>query len=260
MGLLGTSFLDFAVLWTWILVFARLSGIMTTVPGIGTVQVSPEYRLVFSLLISSVVVATGVRSPEPSHLMIGVFAISSEYLLGYLIGSMPQMLMAGLSLGGQTNANAIGLAQANSIDPSLGESASVLSHIATLIGTTVFLAMNGHHAVIYAAFAEVGNVGYGNFHFNSDVAMLFVNRIHQAFILGVMVAAPIIATTLISQFVLGIVTKFVPQMNIFIVSAPLSILAGLFIIAYTVPTMVEIMLSEFIPMQDAIQALLTRPE
>ncbi len=66
-------------------------------------------------------------------------------------------------------------------------------------------------------------------------AEIMLDRFAGAFELALVVSAPIMATVLLTQFILGLLTKFVPQLNVFIVSMPLSLLVGLYVVTYSLP-------------------------
>lgn len=228
---------DLAPFWAWILLFARLTGLFTTLPGIGTDQVPPSLRFLTILGITSALSLGGARAEEPGSLVVAALAVSSEYLLGYLLGTIPALVLDAVAVSGQTVAAAIGLAHANTIDPSIGQGVTVLTRIQTLFATLVFLELGGHRDLIRLALVPLGKISFYLFTPSADTAMLLSRELSQAFDLALSLSAPILATTLITQFALGLLTKFVPQLNIFIVSMPLSLLVGLFIITFSLADM-----------------------
>lgn len=225
-----------AFFWTWFLIWMRFLGVFTSLLGIGTEQVPPPFRLVLTIILSLVVtLAVGAHAPEPAHALQGGLMIGLEFLLGYLLGVLPTLMLSGVSVAGQVVTGAIGLSQAHMIDPSLGESVTIFARLKMLIAVLVFLAINGHHAVIRAA-ADAGQ-GFppGSFHPSGELAMFLVDRFKDTFELALSISAPVLVMALVTQFLFGLITRAVPQVNIFIMSMPLTIGLGLFIIAYTFP-------------------------
>lgn len=225
--------IDFSFFWSWVLIFTRMTGVFYGIPGIGTEQVPESFRMFPALIVSACVAIGGVHAQAPATMAEGGAMLVVEFLLGWAFGLIPQLTLAGLTVAGQLVAGAIGLAQANMIDVSLGESVSILSRIKSQIAILIFLFMDGHHIVLRAASGIAGDIGVGVFRPGMDTFLVLLERFTQSFQLALVVSAPIIVAGLLTQFVLGLLTKFVPQVNVFIISMPLNILAGLYIIIAT---------------------------
>jgi flagellar biosynthesis protein FliR len=246
--------IDFSGVWTWFLLFTRLSGVLFVLPGIGTDEVPMTFRASIAMLLAAVMTAAGAHAASPGSLAEGALMIGTEFLLGYVLGVIPAMIVYSLSVAGQVSAAAIGLGQATLIDISLGESISVLARIEAMIATAIFLLIDGHHVVLRAAFSTMNDVGIGMFRPSPELAALFVDRFQASFDLAITVSGPVLVTILLTQFVMGLLTKFVPQVNIFIISLPLTIAVGLFVTEFTLPALVRVLLSQF----NLVEELLAR--
>ena len=249
---------DFVPFWTWFILFVRFSGVFSSLPGIGTEEVPLVYRVPLVIIIAVALTLSGASAVIPTSIAEGVLILAVEFLLGYLLGVVPAIVISGLSLAGHLSATSIGLNQASVIDPSLGEHVTTLGRIQTLLGVALFLAIDGHHSVIRAAADISTDVGLGLFRPGDATAELFLQRIIQSFHLGIQIAAPIIVVSLISQFILGLVTKFVPQINVFIMSTPLTILVGLFVFGFTLPEMVRHVDMEYNSIQEVLGRFMTQ--
>ena len=256
MPLIPTTGLDFTLFWTCFLISIRMLGLMQVLPGIGTEQSPMVIRVIFSVLVGAITAAAGVQAPSPETLAEGGLMIATEYVLGVMMGMVPAFIMSAMAVSGQVIAGAIGLGQANMIDPSLGGNASVFSRLGTFVFTIVFLAVDGHHAVLRAATGAMMDPAVGLFRPGQDVADLFVDRFREAFHLSLTMCAPVLVTVLVTQFVLGLITKFIPQVNIFIISFPLTIFIGLYITAYTFPGMVHHALEHIMGIEETLGSLL----
>ena len=249
---IGPQIFDFVPIWTWALMITRFMGILMVLPGIGTDQFPREYRFSAAALLSVAVVFSGVRAPEPKELSTMLLMLSSEFAAGFVLGLIPSFVLAGLAVAGQTISGAIGLTQANMIDPSLGVAVSLLSRLKTLLATSIFLIIGGHHVVIRAAAGLDGNAALGAFTADGHVAEILTQQFSNSFHLALMVSVPIMVTSLVTQFLLGLVSKFVPQLNIFIVAMPLLLIIGLYMSAYTLYGLREVILDEFSKVQGTI--------
>lgn len=237
--------IDWSSLFTCFLLFTRYSGVFMSLPGIGTEEVPMAIRVPLALILAAISVTTGAHVDVPDSYIEGGLMVCSEFCVGFLLGAVPYYIVASLAVAGQVTAATIGLGQATLIDPSIGEPVSVLSRLQSFIAVSVFLAIDGHHAVLRAAMEPPNALGIGTFRPDSDVAMILVERLSHTFELAVTIAGPTLVAILLAQFVLGLLTKFVPQVNVFIVSLPLTIGLGLFILAETLPMFRDHFIREF---------------
>lgn len=225
--------LELNSLWVFFLVACRLLALFYLLPGIGTDMVPEQFRYFFVVLISFILALflPAQKMPEQLHQILLVMA--SEFTIGVVISLFPTIVLGGLSVSGQIVSGVIGLGQANMIDRSLGESVSVIAKFNSLLGTLIFLSINGHHVLLKAISHRLGEVVFaGDFNFTRVIELLS-ESFSASFELAIVISAPILIATLISQFILGLITKFVPQVNIFIISLPLSIMMGFYIIDHT---------------------------
>lgn len=248
--------IDFTVLWTWVLLFVRTTGMFHSLPGIGTDQVPESFRMIPSIALAAAITVSGVTAPFPETMGEAGAMVAAEFCLGFLLGAIPAFLIGGLAVAGHVIAGSIGLGQANMIDPSLGESISIISRIKTQVGVLIFLLLDGHHTVIRAVSTPIEGLAIGQFRPTMDTATLLIGRFISSFELAVVVAAPVLVTALITQFILGLITKFVPQVNIFIISLPLSVLVGLYIVAAGVHLMSGQLTSEVVLLDEQLQRII----
>lgn len=246
----GSEILDLNPVLVWILLMSRFGGVFLSLPGVGTEEISPTFRLWAGITISIALTFTGVTAPEPAHAGELMLMIAAEFSLGYLLGSIPAYIMGGLAVSGQVVAGAIGLGQANMIDRSLGGSVSVLARLNILVATVVFLMIDGHHIILRAAAGTPGELGLGLWRSDIETARILQDQLVTSFELALRVSAPILVTTLITQFVLGLITKFIPQVNIFIISLPLSVMVGLYLMAYTFDGLAKFTVIEFAKIEE----------
>ncbi len=226
--------LDIAPLWTFILVSCRLFAILLILPGIGTDQIPESLRYFNGLLLAFVISIAIPKTPMPEEVHLVLAGVLGEFTFGAILGLLPSLILSGLLVSGQIIAGVIGLGQANMIDRSLGESVSVLARINMTVGTIVFLLINGHHVVFKAASTHVGfiqNLTQDNLSRSVEILTVCFT---QSFELSIALASPILIATLASQFLLGLITKFVPTINVFIISLPLSVLMGFYILSFTI--------------------------
>ena len=244
--------------WTWALLFMRCLGMIEIVPAIGTSQVPVVFRIIFTFALSVLITASGARCALPTSLAHGFVLLLLEFLLGVALGLIPAIIINGVGVAGQVVSGAIGLGQANMMDRTLGEQTAVLSKLQVMLATVVFLLIDGHHIVIKAASGLLGDMPVGGFRPDFQTLYLLLHNLKNSFEFAVILAAPMLVTALSVNFVLGLITKFVPQMNIFIISLPIGILVGLYLIGYTSGGLKDSFIDTFNTMNYSILRLFVR--
>lgn len=247
--------LDLDPLWVFFLVASRMLALFYLLPGIGTDQVPEQFRYYLVVMISAVCAFSLPGQKMPEEVSVVLLVLASEFCIGIVISLIPFMMLSGLSVAGQVVSGAIGLGQANMIDRSLGENVSVLSKFNLMVGTLIFMGINGHHIVLRAATQHVGELLLGQTLSLDRCVSILSDCFSQSFELAVIVSAPILIATLISQFLLGLITKFVPQVNIFIISLPLSILMGFYIISFTMEPFEDRVVERFTSLEEMVGAV-----
>lgn len=247
--------LDIAPLWTFILVAARLLSLLLLLPALGTDQIPENLRYFNGMVLAFVISFSIPKVPMPEEFHLILAGIVGEFAFGAILSLLPSIVLGGLLVSGQIIAGVIGLGQANMIDRSLGESVSVLARINISVGTIIFLLINGHHVVFKAASANVGFIQHLTQDHLSRASEILTVAFTQSFELAIAVSSPILIATLASQFLLGLITKFVPSINVFIISLPLSVIMGFYILSFTIEPFSQKVIEEFTKLEEMTGAL-----
>lgn len=225
------------VVWTFILLMTRYAAIMSILPGLGMGMRGLTIRIPAVMALSIASIVTSQIAPVPSNMVFLIIGLFGEVLFGLLIGLMPAMIIASAQTAGQFASTAMGLNAGNQMDPTFGVGASDLSRLYGDLATILFLFLGGHYIVVYAATGLTHGVPPGEFFPNDASVTLLVDRASRIFEAGFLLASPVIVALLLTQFVMGLVSKAVPTVNIFIVSFPLTIGIGLILSLLALPDM-----------------------
>ena len=126
---------------------------------------------------------------------------------------------------------------ANIIDPLNNAQATVLGSFYSLVATLAFLAINGHHWMLAGLQALVRDrAGSERCPTSRRCSPTSSHTFRQLFAMAFQIAAPVLVTLLLVDVVLGIVSRVVPQMNVFFVGIPLKIGVGLVAVIISLPT------------------------
>lgn len=237
------------------LLLARFGSFIAVVPGIGMGDRGLLIRGPAVLVLAMTALSTSPVAAMPSDYAQMAAALFSELLLGLAIGLIPAMIAAGVDTAGHISSMSMGLGAAQLIDPTSGSQSNGVSQIMTGLTGVLFLLMGGHHVAIYAVSGFGARIIPGTFIPGEPTLELLIQRCAEVFRIGIMVSAPVLVALLLTQFVMGLVSKAVPTVNIFIVSFPLTIGIGLILVMLSLPELVRFVGIEFTGMESQMSVL-----
>jgi flagellar biosynthesis protein FliR len=223
----------------FILGFARIGTMIMLLPGLGELTVSPRVRLTIALVLTAVILPLhrteyqiDLRAFGPVLLMLG-----QELLVGVVLGLLSRLTIAALQIAGSVVAQQMGLGFVTAVDPSQGQQGMIVGNFLTVLGITLIFATDMHHLVIAAL-----NDSYTLFHpgevpLLGDVASILSTTVTGSFRIGVQLSAPFLVFGLLFNLGLGVLSRLMPQMQVFFVGMPLSILVGFLILVLVLGAM-----------------------
>lgn len=217
----------------------RISGFMLVVPVFGTRVVSPYIRMGLASLLALLIAPRMPPMPNVDMISIEAYVIAAEQLLiGISMAFIVLVLFQVFVLAGQMIAMQMGLGFASMVDPSNGILVAIVSQLYLMLTTLIFLAMNGHLVAI-EVLVESFTVVPVSREWQLGVFFDVVRAGTWMFSSGLFVALPAVTAILIVNFAFGIMTRAAPQLNIFSLGFPFTMLVGL--------TIMWISLSGFLP-------------
>lgn len=159
----------------------------------------------------------------------GLLLIAEQILVGAVLGFSLQLFFQAFAVAGQIVAIQMGMGFASMVDPANGVSVAVIGQFFTMLVTLLFLSMNGH-LVVFEVLTEsfttlpVGS-GLMTAHYWELAGKL-------GWILGaaLLLVLPAVTALLVVNIAFGVMTRAAPQLNIFSIGFPLTLVLGLFIV------------------------------
>ncbi len=219
----------------FLLVFVRASAMLLVAPMFGAVNTPLPVRILTTLSISgALTVAIRPRmGPMPETMHALVMAVLVEVGAGLLLGGMVNLAMQALTIAGALADLQTGLSASQVMNPIAGISSTVISQLKTMLGLVVFLAADAHHLLI-AAFVR----SYDSVPTLAATHDALVPLVGKTFLLGVQIAAPVMAVGFLVDASLGIVGRAVPTLQPTQLGAPAKLLAGIIAVSIGLPTAV----------------------
>ena len=136
------------------------------------------------------------------------------------------MFLALLTAGGIVSLQ-MGLSMASVLNPLPDTSDSVMTQFYTILIGMTFLAMNGDVWLIASLARSFDLTPLGTGSFTPSLVQSAIGDLFTVMQVGLQIAMPVAATLVVSDVILGVLSKALPQLNVFVLSMPLNILLGL---------------------------------
>ena len=224
---------------TFMLVFARIGTMVMMLPGLGEMSMPVRVRLTVALVLSAMFLplhrnayTIDLKEFGPVLLMLG-----HEILIGAILGLVARLSVSALQVAGTVIAQQVGLGFVTAVDPTQGQQNVIVGNFLAMLGLTLIFATDLHYLVIaalndsYRIFAPGAAIMVG------DVAKLMTDTVAGAFKVGIQLSAPFLVFGLLFNLGLGVLSRLMPQMQVFFVGMPLSIMLGLMILLIVVSAM-----------------------
>ncbi len=217
----------------------RVAGLLMTAPVFSARTVPVKIRLGLSVAITFMIMPIIPPVPDVEIFSPASFLLLGQQLMiGVLMGFTLQLVLAAIITGGHVVAMQMGLGFAAMVDPQNGTQAPVVSQFYVIMVVLIYLALNGHLVLFEVLFDSFEAMPISS---TGLVPEDFKRLVHWAGILfsgAVGMAIPAIASLLIVNFAFGIMTRAAPQMNIFVIGFPLTMILGFGVIFATLPGIV----------------------
>jgi flagellar biosynthetic protein FliR len=168
--------------------------------------------------------------------------LGQEMLIGGLLGLTARLAISALQVAGSVIAQQLGLGFVTAIDPSQGQQGIIIGNFLTLLGVTLVFTTDLHHLVVAALHDSYTLFRPGEVPLTGDMAALISKTIGGAFRIGIQLSAPFLVFGLLFNLGLGVLSRMMPQMQVFFVGLPLAILVGFLIFMLVIGGMMAIFL------------------
>lgn len=214
---------------SYLWVLFRIASLLMTMPVLGTQLLPVRVRLYFALALTLLIAPQVGEVPLLDALSLSTWiVIGEQILIGAAMGFSLQLLFQVHVLAGQIIAMQMGLGFASMNDPSTGISVAVVAQVFTMLVTLLFLAMNGHLVVLEVLAESFTTLPIGESLGRMDFQAL-VLRFSWAMAAAILIGMPAITALLIVNISFGVMMRAAPQLNIFSIGFPLTLVFGLFI-------------------------------
>jgi flagellar biosynthetic protein FliR len=239
-----------------LLVFCRIGAAFMLLPGFGDTNTPARVRL-FLAIGFSLVLAPGLHARLPAlpgnptelAVLLGV-----ETMTGLFLGTVARILVNSLETGGMIIAQQIGLSSVLAFNPQLATQTSLPGSLLSLAAVLVIFSTGLDHMLIRALVASYDAFPVGPHLPTGDMSEVIARAVAHSFLIGVEIAAPFLVAGLLLFMALGLLSRLLPQVQIFFISLPLQVGLGLAIFAAVIPAILLFWVQRF---DDGVTSLFT---
>jgi len=219
----------------WLLLTAvlalRLAVILALLPLLSSKSVPALWRVALAVTLGAAAAPAVMNVLPPGPLAITWTMVLGEAVRSLMVGALLAFTagipFAAVRFAGSVIGIQVGFAMVNTIDPAGAGRISVLGNLYYLLAVLMFLALDGHHALLRVMVASCRLVPPLSPWQPAGGAWWVLREFGRFFGLGLQVAAPVIVASLLVSVAMGFIVKTVPQFNILVAGFPVKIAVGL---------------------------------
>ena len=227
-------------LYNFLFIFLRIGGAFAFMPGFNTQYVFMRSRLSLALVVTVVLIpflSSNLTTP-PQDFLVFLKICLFEVTYGVFLGLIMQILFTALTLMGNFSGQAIGFANAQAFNPTTQNQSVIIESFVTIVAITTIFITDLHHLMLSAVIDSYKIFPFGSDLPVGDMADFFAETVGKSFLIGFKLAAPFIAFMIVFYSGMGLVSRLMPQLNIFFLSLPLQIYLGLGLLFITLPIII----------------------
>jgi len=226
----------------YILIFSRVIAFVFALPFFSWRGIPVMLRIFIAVSLSFLLLLgwEGEISLPGSDLEM-IIMVGREVMTGLILGFFVYLFLSVFLMSGQFMDHKAGLLMAGTFDPLFAGQVTIMGQFFYFLAIVFYLTVNGHH-LLFISFKEgLVLMPLGGPFASVGALWDFVRVIPRMFLLAFQITAPVIVILWLMDFALGLLSKAVPQIHVFIVGLPLKIALMLLIFVYMLPFLGGIM-------------------
>ena len=220
----------------WIVAFiyplTRILGFIATAPLWSSNGVPARTRLILGLAIAVALTPSLPLMPvvQPASLT-GLWILAQQMLIGIGMGFAVKIVFAAFNVAGEFIGTQMGLGFATFYDPLSSAQTPVIAEFINLLALLLFLSMNGHLLYLATLAQSFSAIPVSATPIAAGSWLNLAELGSRMFSAGLLLSLPVMAALMITNVALAVLTRAAPQLNLFALGFPLTLLGGFFALA-----------------------------
>lgn len=220
---------------TFVMITARLGGLMISAPLWSMTTIPPALRAAITVVLAAVLLPLAPAAPPPVDVLGMPLPFMAEMAIGLVIGLAAAVIVNGAALAGEVVSLQMGLSLGPALAPMPDLGTSGIGQMKSLLAVFVYLSVGGHLMLLSALADSLGTIPPGTALDIGGALAAGERLMNVVFLSAVGVAAPVLVALLLANLALALLSRAVPQLNTMMVSLPLSIGVGLVTLGAALP-------------------------
>lgn len=220
--------------YNWLLVFMRASAFLLVLPFFSMANFPVTMRVAVGALMALLIAPLLPAFPLGRLDLISLLGVMiQEVSVGLLLGFVTRLIFYTVELAGNVISSEIGLNLASILDPMSQQSSQITGTVLVFLATVVMLTLNLHHWLLLGFERTYTVLPIGGAHLNSALFETIVAQTSRIFTLALQISAPVMAASFVITLVFAMLSRAVPQMNIFTEMYGFRVAGGLIVFGFT---------------------------
>jgi flagellar biosynthetic protein FliR len=241
---------------TFMLLFVRFSSLFAFMPFFShtsvPVSIKGAVALYFTIIFYTVTPTADVEMTSEALFM----AILMETAFGFVAGFLISTLFAAVGFAGEQISMVMGFSMASAYDPQTQQSSQVISVMLSTFTLMILLASDGHHLMIKYIEQSIIDTPVGHFVFTKAYFEYSIMAVKNIFLIGFTIAFPLMALSLLSDIIFGMIMKTMPSFNLLVVGMPIKVILGIAVLMAIISSTALIFQTRFLEIMNHLLLLL----
>jgi len=238
----------------FLLLFFRFAGLFAAVPIFDHKNIPMNIKASIAFFFTVFFYASMPPLTLDLNLPTIVIAILGELILGLSVGIVLQLAYNVITFAGGQISYMMGFSLASAIDPQSGVSMPIISQFLSLLALMTLFALDLHHWILLFVDHSLKTVPLGGFMVTQNFFHYIMHATANMFLVGFMIAFPILALSLLADVIFGMLMKTMPQFNLLVIGFPIKIMVAFAVLIATLTAIMLVLKGE---VQDAFNMLET---
>lgn len=241
---------------TFMLLFVRFSSLFAFMPFFShtsvPVSIKGAVALYFTIIFYTVTPTADVEMTSEALFL----AILMETAFGFVAGFLISTLFAAVGFAGEQISMVMGFSMASAYDPQTQQSSQVISVMLSTFTLMILLASDGHHLMIKYIEQSIIDTPVGHFVFTKAYFEYSIMAVKNIFLIGFTIAFPLMALSLLSDIIFGMIMKTMPSFNLLVVGMPIKVILGIAVLMAIISSTALIFQTRFLEIMNHLLLLL----
>jgi flagellar biosynthesis protein FliR len=220
--------------YNWMLVFLRISAFLLVLPFFTMANFPVAMRVAVGAIIALLIAPVLPAFPLDQLNFIAVLGVmAQEVSVGLLLGFVARMVFYAVDIAGSIISTEMGLNLATILDPMTQQSSQISGTILMFLATIVMFTLNLHDWLLLGFERTYTVLPIGGAHLNNALFENIVGQTSRVFVLALQISAPVIAVSFVITLVFAVMSRAVPEMNVFSEMFGFRVVGGMIVFGFT---------------------------